>query len=242
MLEHIFQFNTYVRNQFVACWAKALPPGSRVLDVGAGTCRYRSLFSHCHYKAQDFAQHKPVTTGPMREIDFAYGQLDFISDAARIPVPDQSFDAVLCTEVLEHVAEPILVINEIARVLQPGGRVLLTAPLCSGIHQAPDHYYGGYTPYWYVKFLQEAGLDQIQIETNGGFFKYYGQESRRFSALIDPRRVRGAAKILLAPIWLISLPYFRILVPLFCHVLDPLDNDRAFTVGYHVLARKKAKC
>ncbi|MBZ0310327.1 MAG: class I SAM-dependent methyltransferase, partial [Anaerolineae bacterium] len=212
MKPSIFQFNQDERDQFVKSWAEALPKGCRVLDVGAGTCRYKSLFDHCHYAAQDFAQYK--------DENWVYGQLDYICDAAAIPAESGSFDAILCTEVLEHVPEPIRVIAEMARLLRPGGRLLLTAPLGSGLHQEPYHFYGGYTPYWYQKFLAEYGFKDIVVTPNGGFFKHYGQESQRFSTMLDPRRrYRG---VLLSLFWLLTLPWFRLALPLLCHWLDKL--------------------
>jgi SAM-dependent methyltransferase len=140
--------------------------------------------------------------------------------------------------VLEHVPEPIRVVNELSRILRKGGRLWLTAPLGCGLHQEPHHYYGGYTPYWYRRFLSEAGFEQINVIPNGGFFRHYGQESGRFSAWIDPRRVPGIARIVLAPVWLLTLPWFRLILPLMCHYLDRLDKHCAFCVGYHVTATK----
>src|SRR3546814_15029687 len=51
---------------------------------------------------------------------------DVAADGALLPFPDQSFEAVICSEVLEHVPDPRLVLDEIARVLKPGGCLLLT--------------------------------------------------------------------------------------------------------------------
>lgn len=235
--ERFLEFGSYERDRWVAEQAKRIPTGSRVLDVGAGPCRYRPRFSHCDYKTQDFCQYEGSSVGPLADKGvWSYGQIDYVSDAAAIPVPDGSFDAVLITEVLEHVPEPIRVVKEIARILRPGGRLLLTAPLGSGLHQEPHHFYGGFTPYWYHRFLGEAGFEQIEVTPNGGFFKHYGQESQRFSAWIDPRRIPGAAKIVLTPVWLLTLPYFRFILPITCHLLDRLDSHRGFTVGYHVTA------
>jgi len=107
------------------------------------------------------------------------------------------------------------------------------------LHQEPHHFYGGFTPYWYKRFLAEAGFEKIEVMPNGGFFKHYGQESQRFSAWIDPRRVPGAAKVLLTPLWFMTLPWFRVLLPLLCYHLDRLDTHRGFCVGYHVRAVKR---
>ena len=47
--------------------------------------------------------------------------IDFVSDLLNIPVPDKSYDVILCTEVIEHVPDPISAINEISRILKSGG-------------------------------------------------------------------------------------------------------------------------
>jgi SAM-dependent methyltransferase len=238
-LGSVFHFNDAERDRWVAENARALPAGTRVLDVGAGPCRYRELFAHCVYKSQDFCGHEASTEGPLAETrGWVYGPIDYVSDAGAIPVPDGSFDAVLCTEVLEHVPEPIRVVEELGRILRPGGKLMLTAPLGSGLHQEPDHFYGGFTPYWYRRYLGEAGFDDVSVVPNGGFFKNYGQESQRFSALLDPRRVPPAAVPLVAPFWALTLPWFRLVMPLACHMLDRLDRHRGFTVGYHVTATR----
>jgi hypothetical protein len=95
---------------------------------------------------------------------------------------------VLCTEVIEHLAEPEKVIREFARLLRPGGRLMLTAPLGSGIHQEPHHYFGGFTPWWHRRVLDAAGFDAIQVEANAGSFRFFSQESLRFLSGTMPFR------------------------------------------------------
>ena len=92
----------------------------RVLDVGVGQGPYRHLFRDCDYFAHDFGM-EPETIGN-------YAKLDYQSDITAIPVPDESFDVILCTEVLEHGIDSIKAIQEMARILRPGGTMLLTAP------------------------------------------------------------------------------------------------------------------
>lgn len=241
MRPDIFTFNDFERDAWVARQAALVQPGARVLDVGAGPCRYRALFNHCKYESQDFAQYKGSVSGPFSDRGrWGYGEIDYISDATAIPVAESSFDAVLCTEVLEHVPRPIDVVHELARILRPGGRLILTSPLASGLHQEPYHFYGGYTPYWYERFLGEAGFCNIVVEANGGFFKHYAQEGRRLSALLDPRRERRGWPVVPA-FWLVTLPWFRLILPVVCHYLDTLDTHRGFTVGYHVAASRQGQ-
>lgn len=231
----VFAFNQEARDRWVRKQAEQLKPGSRVLDVGAGSCPYRSLFAHCEYRTQDIAGLMP---SQLR--NGAYGEIDYLGDAAAIPAPTASFDAVLCTEVLEHHPEPIRVVRELGRLLRPGGVLLLTAPLGSGIHQEPYHFYGGYTPYWYQRFLSDAGFENIEIESNGGFFRFYGQESIRFIGLSAPWRVRTPVivRLIWAPCWLLLVPVMAILMPILGCIFDGWDQERRFTVGYHVRARR----
>ncbi len=227
----MFAFNQAERDRWVARQASLILAGQRVLDAGAGRGRYRHLFSHCEYRSHDFGQ-EPETIGN-------YTQLDYQSDILSIPVVDESFDVVLCTEVLEHVPFPIETVQELARVLRPGGQLLLTAPLGSFLHQEPYHYYGGYTPHWYKRFLPAAGLRVESIEANGGFFSWFGQEAIRFSTFLDPRRIPAGWRWFgCCLIWLLTLPLMRGFFPVLGLVLDRLGLERIATVGYHVVAFK----
>lgn len=227
-MQSVFHYNDHDRDRFVADTARSAPPGARVLDAGAGTCRYKPLFAHCEYKAQDFGRYAGS--------DHRYGELDYISDITAIPAADGSFDLILCTEVFEHIPRPELAVQEFARLLRKGGQLAITAPLGSGIHMAPYHYYGGFTPYWYQHFLPQYGLEIEYIRPNGGFFKLYGQESQRFLVLITPRAT--FARVLFFPLKLILALWFRAIVPFGCHLLDRLDRNPEFTAGYFVRAHK----
>lgn len=232
----VFTFNQVERDRWVAKQAARLAPESCVLDIGAGSCPYRALFSHCDYRTQDF---KGLQGDQLRS--GAYGGIDYVCDATSIPVDAATFDAVICTEMIEHVPHPVQVIEEFSRILKPGGVLLLTAPLGSGIHQEPYHFYGGFTPYWYKKFLQDAGFEHIQIEANGGSFKFFGQESLRFVRMTFPLKLAAPiwVRILWLPVWVALLPVLGMLIPVISHGLDRYDMERRFTVGYHVRAERK---
>ena len=229
----LLAYNVRNRDKWIAEQAASVPRGKRVLDVGAGSAPYRTLFAGCEYKTQDFVQLNP------EQLRFgSYASIDFVSEADAIPVPDASFEVILCTEVLEHVPEPINVIREFGRILAPGGRLILTAPLGSGIHQEPYHFYGGYTPYWYRRFLTEAGFQSIEIAANAGSLRHVAQETIRFIRFTRPFSLDASwyVQLLWTPFWLILAPVLAIAVPLAARLLDRFDHEQRFTVGYHVTA------
>lgn len=231
---HPADFNQQARDEWVAAMARSVPDGSRVLDVGAGEARYRPLFAHCAYEAHDFGGYEGREEGIYAE-QWRYGRLDHVSDIEAIPVADASFDVVLCTEVLEHVPRPEAALREIARIVKPGGRVFLTAPLLSALHQEPFHFYGGFTPHFYRHFLPELGFEIESIDQNGGYFRFMAQELARTGRLLGDDRerwprwhpVRIAARVAR------SRPVAAFLVR-----LDDEERIEEFTCGYHVAARR----
>ena len=232
----LLAFNLRNRDRWIAAEAAKVPAGSRVLDIGAGSAPYRVLFSHCDYKTQDFAQ---LRDDQLRH--GGYAPIDIVSEASAIPVPNASFDVVICTEVLEHVPEPITVVREFGRILAPGGRLILTAPLGSGIHQEPYHFYGGYTPYWYQRFLKEAGFDSIVIVANAGTLRHVAQETIRFVDMTRPFSFVAPwyVQLLWLPSWLLLAPILALVVPLAAKLLDRYDKEQRFTVGFHVSATRR---
>lgn len=159
--ERFWNAEAWQRDQWVKAAALELPPGCRVLDAGAGASKYRPFFSHCIYETQDFCEYRGDLVKYVRPIDY-------VCDVAKIPLPDGCFDAILCTEVFEHVVDPMAVLAEFSRLLKPGGKLFVTAPLGSCLHMEPYHYYGGFTHYWYSHWLPYYGFAVDGIETQGG--------------------------------------------------------------------------
>lgn len=165
---------------------KQIPVGSRILDAGAGEQQYRRFCNHLNYVAQDFAKYdgKGDASG-LQMGSWDQSNLDIISDITTIPELDGSFDAVMCVEVFEHLPEPIKAIQEFARLLKPGGYLILTAPFCSLTHFAPYHFYTGYNSYFYEAHLPANGFEIVDLQKNGNYFEYLAQEVRRIPEMTE---------------------------------------------------------
>jgi SAM-dependent methyltransferase len=84
-----------------------------------------------------------------------------------LPLPDASFDTVVLTDVLEHIPTPDGLITEIARVLRPGGRVMIGVPFMYWLHEGP-YDFNRYTRYQLARLLEKAGLNVLQLTEIGG--------------------------------------------------------------------------
>jgi SAM-dependent methyltransferase len=226
--------NDVTRHAWVQGKLAGLISGGRLLDAGAGTQRYRSWCSHLTYVAHDFGAYDGKGDGAgLQTGEFDYGNLDIISDICAIPAPDNSFDAILCTEVLEHVPHPEAALRELVRLLKPGGNLILTAPFISFTHFAPYHFCTGFSRYFYEHHLSINGVDIIEITPNGGFFDVVAQEVLRTKTMAE--HYTGSRLRL----WerLAQRVFLRGLVRL--HKNDQKSWEFA-CFGFHVHARKRA--
>lgn len=105
-----------------------------ILDVGCGEMPFRALLGpDVTYVGIDVPSANAF--GMMQHPEI------IAFDGTHIPFPDAFFNCVLCTEVLEHVEEYAPLIAEMARVLKPGGRLLVTVPFAARVHHAPYDFY-----------------------------------------------------------------------------------------------------
>lgn len=159
---------------------KQIPAGSRVLDAGAGELQYKRFCTHLDYVPQDFGRYDGKGNDAGLQMgSWSQYNLDIVSDITAIPEPDASFDAIMCVEVFEHIPDPIKAVQEFARLLKPGGYLILTAPFCSLTHFAPYHFYTGYNRYFYETYLPANGFEIVDLQVNGNYFEYLAQEVRR---------------------------------------------------------------
>ncbi|MBJ6985298.1 methyltransferase domain-containing protein [Luteimonas sp. MC1750] len=197
----------------------------RVLDIG---CADRWIVPHLRADSQYLALDYPATGGVL------YGaKPDVFGDAGRLPFPDASIDTVLLLEVLEHLRHPEAALPEIARVLKPGGVLLMTLPFLYPVHDAP-HDYQRYTAHGLQRELQAAGLAASECSPTLGSVESAGLLfSLALGGTAGEAIRRRSYAILLLPLLTVVIPLVNIASWLLGRLLPPWP---ALTAGYRVLA------
>lgn len=212
----------------------ALPGGLKILDAGAGELQYERFCPHLDYTSQDVGQYDGKGNHVGLQVQtWDNSRLDITSDIGHIPVENESFDAIMCIEVLEHVPRPIDAIREFARILRPGGNLVITTPVASLTHFAPFYFYNGYSRYFFETVLGDHGFTDITVETNGNFFGLLAQELRRAGDVASTYcpNVKPAGR----SYWLAQRTILRRLDVL-CQ--DDTGSNELTSYGLHVTARK----
>lgn len=123
----------------------------------ASTGRTLEIGGAASYYAHYFPNKVGLDTRPSPSVDI-------VGDAHDIPLPDNQFDVVLCTEVLEHLHTPQKALDEMRRVLKPGGALILTTRFISPLHDAPGDYFR-FTKYGLRHLLREWDIVSLEEET-----------------------------------------------------------------------------
>ncbi len=206
--------------EFVAAAAASLPNGCRVADVGAGSAPFRELFSHVDY----------VTIDREESLHGDAADFDVVAPAEAIPLDDASFDAVLNTQVLEHLPEPSLALTEFFRLLKPGGKLFLTAPLAWEEHEKPHDYFR-YTRSGLSHLLEIAGFEHVEITGRTDCFTTLAQLLRNARWSVGETESSSQATRYAA---------FKRLDDMADELLDfsPLDARHTFPLGFQVVAAR----
>jgi SAM-dependent methyltransferase len=188
---------------------------SNVLDVGCGLKPYSYILPEARWFGID------VYDGP---------KVDLVIDGTnKWDIPNDEFDAVLCTEVLEHAISPQLVIQEIWRVLKPGGFAIVTTPFIYGIHGEPDDF-RRYTPYGLI--IECRAFEVVESGLLGGIGSSIVININNWISLKISKLF--VLNFLLIPIFLLHC----ILINIVGKVFDRLDNTSSFGTNSWVLLKK----
>lgn len=225
--------NESVRNEWLEKTLKSIPKGLKILDAGAGELKNKKYCAHLDYVSQDFCQYDGSGDGNGLQTNaWNTDKIDIVGDIENIAVADESFDVVLCSEVLEHLPNPVSALNELHRLLKQGGIIIITAPFCSLTHFAPYHYSTGFNRYFYEFHLDKLGFAIDEIMANGNFFEYLGQEIGRIRSIGKKYTVKKSS--LLDKIALKIV--LRMLKKFSKH---DSNSQELLCFGYHVIATKK---
>lgn len=163
-----------------------LERGDRLLDYGCADRPYDGLFPAGVELVSADLRGNPVAT------------IELTAEGT-VPVADASFDAVMSTQVLEHVERPHVYLAECYRVLRPGGRLLLSTHGMFYLHPDPNDFWR-WTSQGLVRMVEEAGLQVVRHE---GIF---GTGALGVQMALDsviprlPRRARSLAVRLAHPV------------------------------------------
>lgn len=197
-----------------------------LLDVGCGAKRYEPVF------APFVDKYLGLEYSP--ESGYRENKADLCGDAAAMPLADESVDTILCTEVMEHVADPEMTVKEFARVLRPGGTVITTAPFVYPVHDEFDYF--RYAPDGLAAMMRRNGLVIEKVEPLSGtattlavmFNMYWFDVGFMWTKWLYP------VGLLLRPLlWLLCM-----LVNLLGGVFEELLPSYQFAFNHLTIARK----
>ena len=160
--------------------------------------------------------------------------VQIVGDAQALGIGDGRFDVVLCTEVLEHLPEPQKAIDEMFRVLKPGGELLLTTRFLFPIHDAPHDYFR-YTKYGLRYLLRRFDVVELEEETDA-----VGTIAVLLQRLGMQAQTLGRTP--LRAVWLLAAqaarPFSFLITREYGDSRRLVEERGIMTSGYHVACRK----
>jgi len=193
-----------------------------LLDAGCGGVnRYCGLFPGV----------KNVTTLDINKKNHP----DIVASVEDIPVQDNFYDSIICTQVIGDIADPCKVIKEFSRILKIGGAILLSESFMNEMHNEPLDYWR-FTKYGMRYLFESNGFEIVKIEQIGGFFAVVAQNKIRY--FIDRLDLYNSKKLrfFLRPILNIYGKFM-----LFLDNLDKSEANNKYAIGWLVIARKTRK-
>jgi len=192
----------------------------RMADIGCGIKPYKDMASKI------VSEHIGIDHA---DTFHAKTNVDLIGTVYNIPTADESFDTILCTDVLEHVEEPGAAIAEALRILKKGGYGIYTVPFYWHLHEEPRDFFR-YTKYGLRYLFEKNGFEVVEIIALSGFWVTFGQQMAYYLT-----QFRNESRI--HPLhWL--LPPIIVLIEAIAFLLGKIDRSENFTIEYLIVVKR----
>jgi SAM-dependent methyltransferase len=188
----------------------------KLLDVGCGKMPYKSIFLS---KVSQYIG-----------IDKNGSGVDIKSDFLKTKILANSFDTVLCTQVLEHTPDPRKLLIKIYKILKRNGVLILTAPFTGYLHEVPHDYYR-YSIHGLRYLIKNAKFRIVYIRAEGNWISSIGQE---IISYLEPTYNRFLLKF---PKRLIQL-FILLFIKALSHLPERFIKSEYSTINYIVVAKK----
>ncbi|MGV8934671.1 MAG: methyltransferase domain-containing protein [Gallionellaceae bacterium] len=157
---------------------------------------------------------------------------DIVADLNKhLPIDNEVADSVVSFQVLEHLSEPQIMLNEAFRILKNNGKIFISVPFQWHVHEEPWDFFR-YTKYGLIHLLTKSGFADIEVEVVTGFWvMWFLKLNYQLSKLIrGPRPLRLLVYAALVPFWIAN----QLIAP----ILDKFWNAEGETAWYFVTAHK----
>jgi len=189
----------------------------KLLDIGCGSKPYQSLFAK---KVKEYSG-----------VDKHSRMADIRENFFNAHIPSHSFDTVLCTQVIEHVPDPNLLLKKIHTIVNKDGILILTAPLVAALHEEPHDYYR-FTKYALKNLFEENGFTIITLKEEGDWItSNITMIAFHLEGTCNRYLLRYPKKIVIASLMLLGT--------LLSHLPKHITKPVKYPMNYLVIAKKQ---
>ena len=170
--------------------------GKKLLDVGAGESPYKLTAEKYGfiYESHDFNQYEPTRSEfGFQDPTWIYPEHKYVCDILDIP-ENELFDVLICTEVFEHIPDPVAAFKKLSKLIKQDGYLVITVPLASHIHQAPYYFSSGLSPYWFEYWSKLLGFETLSLQIQGDYVDRMRQDVSTLLNFKRPFFVPGLAR------------------------------------------------